>query len=70
MGVHRTCGEPNEIKKNTPPQYVTVCYRPPFFSYGEQAPRFDAVYSEWEAGTDTQARARVVHSAPAGDVRV
>ena len=24
MGVHRTCGEPDEIKKNTPPKNIIV----------------------------------------------
>ena len=27
MGVHRTCGEPDEIKKNTHPEYITALYR-------------------------------------------
>ena len=27
MGVHRTCGEPNEIKKNTHPEHTTALYR-------------------------------------------
>ena len=26
MGVHRTCGEPNEIKKNTHPKNVTLSF--------------------------------------------
>ena len=27
MGVHRTCGEPNEIKKNTHPNNITALFR-------------------------------------------
>ena len=27
MGVHRTCGEPDEIKKNTHPKNVTALFR-------------------------------------------
>ena len=27
MGVHRTCGEPDEIKKNTHPKYITALLR-------------------------------------------
>ena len=27
MGVHRTCGEPNEIKKNTHPKYIAALPR-------------------------------------------
>ena len=29
MGVHRTCGEPDEIKKNTHPKNVTAFSRGP-----------------------------------------
>ena len=27
MGVHRTCGEPEEVKKNTHPEYFTALFR-------------------------------------------
>ena len=27
MGVHRTCGEPNEIKTHTHPKYITALVR-------------------------------------------
>ena len=27
MGVHRACGEPDEIKKNTHPKYFTALFR-------------------------------------------
>ena len=27
VGVHRTCGEPDEIKKNTHPKYFTALFR-------------------------------------------
>ena len=27
MGVHCTCGEPDEIKKNTHPKYMVIYYR-------------------------------------------
>ena len=27
MGVHRTCGEPDEIKKNTHPKCITARFR-------------------------------------------
>ena len=29
MGVHRTCGEPDEIKKNTHPKNITALLGPP-----------------------------------------
>ena len=34
------------------------------------APKFDSVYFKWQAGAETQKRARVPHYAPAGAVRV
>ena len=41
MGVHRTCGEPGEIKKNTHPKYITALFRDQdartMASYGIQA---------------------------------
>ena len=46
MGVHRTCGEPDEIKKNTHPNDVTgLC----------GAGEYTASMSQWELDTQLDA---------------
>ncbi len=47
MGVHRTCGEPNEIKKNAHPKDIAALVREQ-----ELAAQHPRVPNLWRAGQD------------------